>query len=110
MPPKENDAGIVKRLREACHAGKAEEAKQALLEWAGLRWPVKPPLTVSELAARLNNPALTEETGRLNRTLYGGKNGEWRGENLWQAFKAAQTDERKRAEKEKIPVPPLYPD
>ena len=110
VPPKENDSGAIKRLREACHAGKADEARQALLEWARLHWPEKPPLTVSELAARLNSPALVEEAGSLNKALYGGNLNEWHGENLWRTFKAAQTDERKRTENEKIPVPPLYPD
>ncbi|MBO4644732.1 MAG: protein BatD [Alphaproteobacteria bacterium] len=106
---KKNDSAAVQRLKEACRSGSAEGAKQALLDWGRIHWPDNSPLTLSELASRLNSEALKEETDSLNRALYAVKPDEWNGEDLWLAFKFARPDEKKNAEDEKIPVPPLYP-
>ena len=106
---KENDTAAVKRLKEACQSGSAEKTKQALLEWGRAHWPDKPPLTISDLAERLNSPALKQETDSLNDALYGENRSGWYGEDFWLAFKEAQADEKKKLESEKIPVPPLYP-
>ena len=107
---KESDTAALRQLKEACQSGPAEKVKQALLNWGRSFWPDKPPLTVSELAERMNSPALKLEIDELNRALYGEDRTEWSGEDFWLAFKTAATDGKKKAENEKIPVPPLYPD
>ena len=108
-PPNTDDTAAVKRLKEACQSGSAEQAKQALLDWARAHWPEKPPLTASEIAARTGSPALMAEADVLNHALYGENEEKWNGMAFWLAFKDAQTDEKKKQKGEKIPVPPLYP-
>ncbi len=106
---KMNDSAEIKRLKEACLSGSAEETKRALLDWARIHWPEKSPLTATEVAERMGSPALKAEAGSLNEALYGETHLEWNGKDFWLAFKEAQTDEKKKADELKIPVPPLYP-
>ena len=103
-----DDSNAVKRLREACQSGSAENAKRAFLDWARLHWPDNPPLTVTEAAGRTKSPALTAAADALNFSLYGSNGEKWNGEELWSAFKDIRSGEKKKTG-EKIPVPPLYP-
>ena len=104
------DSEDVSSVRKACEKGNAGAVKEALLKWGRRHWPEKPPLTVGELAGRMNSPALSEKADALNKALYGESDGEWNGNDLWLAFKEALDNEKKARENEKIPVPPLYPD
>lgn len=100
----------VGQVKKACESGNAEVVKDALLYWGRLHWPEKPPLTVGELAGRMNSPALSTEADSLNKALYAADRDEWNGGNLWLAFEEALEDEKKLSERKTIPVPPLYPD
>lgn len=111
LPEKGKAAYVdVGQVKKACESGNAETAKQALLDWGRRHWPEKPPLTVGELAGRMGSPALSAEADSLNKALYANDCDEWHGKDLWMAFKEALEDEKKLREREKIPVPPLYPD
>lgn len=107
---KKSDAAEMKKLKEACLSGSAEETKRALSDWARVHWPENPPLTATETAERMGSPALASEAGILNEALYGGKRGQWNGEDFWTAFQEALADEKREKKAFEIPVPPLYPD
>jgi hypothetical protein len=79
---------LEKRIGEACHAHRAEAAKEALLQWGRSRWPEGGALSLGELASRLGGE-LGEQIAALSRLLYSPLSpsaGEWRGDRLWQAF------------------------
>ena len=87
-PPKPEPAPSERRLVEAieraCRANDPAAARRALADWAAQRWPGLRP---DELERRAGGE-LGREIALLNRALYGNGGTEWRGEALWQAFKA----------------------
>jgi hypothetical protein len=73
------------QLKRYCQANDAPQTKSTLLAWAKLRWPNKPPTSLTALADRCG-PGLSSELRALDRSLYS-KGGEiWRGSELWQLF------------------------
>ncbi len=104
--PRESEAR--KRLARACRAGDARAARQALLQWSAARWPGRAPTL--ERLGRWLGPEVAEELERLDRVLYGGGEGPWRGDGLWRRVRAALA-QREREEKREgaAPLPPLYP-
>ncbi len=100
----------VKRLKEACLSGSAEQVKQALLDWGRMVWEQNPPLTLTDLAKRFDNKEFADQLENLNRVLYAGDVPDWDAKTFWAVFKTVDADGRKQKKDEKIPVPPLYPD
>ncbi|GEM_PF-5823068 len=96
-------------LKSACRSGDPERAKAALLAVGQSLWPEKPPLTLSALAARFNDTALTDQVEKLNGALYGDRAAKWDGNALWTVFQSAQSAAKTGKNNEKQPVPPLYP-
>lgn len=96
-------------LKSACRSGDPERAKAALLAVGQSLWPEKPPLTLSALAARFNDTALTDQVEKLNGALYGDRAAKWDGNALWTVFQSAQSAAKTGKNGEKQPVPPLYP-
>ncbi len=96
-------------LKSACRSGDAERAKAALLAVGQSLWPERPPLTLSALAGRFNDAALTDQVEKLNGALYGGRAAKWDGNALWTVFQSAQSAAKTGKNGEKPPVPPLYP-
>ncbi len=96
-------------LKSACRSGDPERAKAALLAVGQSLWPEKPPLTLSALAARFNDAALTDQVEKLNGALYGDRAAKWDGNALWTVFQSAQSTAKTGKNGEKPPVPPLYP-
>lgn len=98
-------------LKSACRSGDPERAKSALLAVGQSLWPGRPPLTLSALAGRFNDAALTEQIEKLNGALYGGgRSAKWDGNALWTVFQSAQASSETVKNGEKPPVPPLYPE
>lgn len=98
-------------LKSACRSGDPERAKSALLAVGQALWPERPPLTLSALAGRFNDAALTEQIEKLNGALYGGgRSAKWDGNALWTVFQSAQASSETVKNGEKPPVPPLYPE
>lgn len=59
------------KLRRAYLSGDVHAVRNGLLHWAASVWPESPPLTLSALAARLNDPAARRALGAIERALYG---------------------------------------
>lgn len=76
------ESAMEKVLKRACWENNPQAAKQALLQWgkAGLAAE-----SLGAIAAHCS-PALREEILALNRLLYSGRNQDWQGRTLWQAF------------------------
>lgn len=88
-PKADSSSGAVRDLRQACKAGDAARAKDALLLWARSRWQEDPPVSIGDLQARAGE-ALSTELAALNRALYANGGASWEGQRLWQAFAAEQ--------------------
>lgn len=68
------------RLLDACRRDSAREAREALLTWAGTRWPAGRFRSTTDVAACL--PAATPAIRRLEAALYGRDQPTWRGDEL----------------------------
>ncbi|WP_292986582.1 BatD family protein [Nitrosomonas sp.] len=78
----ENARKARKRFLSACQANDARQARHHLLKWAAAHWPQSPPRGLEELAARLNNPAISEALTALDRVLYQHGKENWDGQKL----------------------------
>ena len=99
--------GAVRDLRQACAAGDAARAKDALLGWARSRWKEECPSSIGEVQAR-SSQALSAELATLNRTLYAPGGGSWDGRGLWRAFAAEQEQQSAPAAAKQDELEPLH--
>ena len=94
-----------KALRLACSKNDPAAARTALMHWASVYWPDRRPATLDELAS-LGGASLAEETGRINRILYGNAGENWNGDALWAVVVAL--DEGKNQKRHQVGLEPLY--
>jgi hypothetical protein len=108
--PALSPVAALSRVRHACEAGDAKNARQALLDWAAARWPEDPALRLETLAQRLGGEA-AEVLRALDRRLYAGADEPWDGPAAWRGL--APSLERGEASVASAasasPLPPLYP-
>ena len=95
-------------LRTACAASEPLRAKDALLRWAGARWPENPPFALPALASRLEHPPLSAEILNLDRALYSQGGHPWQGASLSEAAKIGLRQPRSAANQHQA-LPELYP-
>ncbi|WP_036277630.1 BatD family protein [Methylomonas sp. 11b] len=76
------ETALEKTLKRACWENNPQAAKQALLQWGKAEFGAE---SLGAIAAHCTG-ALREEILALNRLLYSGRNQDWQGRNLWQAF------------------------
>ena len=97
-------------LGAACAGGRAEEARDAVLEWAAAAWPETPPRSLGEAARRLG-PPLAVRLRELDRHLYARAEESWDGQPLWREAKAGLRRATRPARAATVPgLPPLYPE
>ena len=95
-----------KALRLACAKNDPAAARTALLHWASVYWPDLRFATLDDLAS-LGGMKLAEETGRINRVLYGNAMESWSGDALWAAVEAL--DEGKNQKRQQgFDLEPMY--
>ena len=99
----------MERVKQACLSESGTETKQALLDLGRILWPETPPLTLSDLSKRFNNQTLSEQMEKLNQALYAQNGASWNAKEFWTVFKTVQVEIDEKEKKEKMPVPPLYP-
>jgi hypothetical protein len=92
QPATESLKGARKRVQQACQENSATAAKDALLQWAQLRWPHHSPASLGEIATRVEGE-LAAAIAALNHSLYGEPTTPWQGAQLWQAFHLQHSDE-----------------
>ena len=112
--PEDPGAPAIARARRAldaaCAAGRAEDARDAVLEWAAAAWPETPPRSLGETARRLG-PPLATRLRELDRSLYAHEAERWDGPALWREAKTGLRRAALPARAVAVPaLPPLYPE
>ncbi len=97
-------------IEQACRSDDPAAARQALLEWAAVRWPEEPPRRLDSLIPRLGGE-VAPVLHALDRSLYAQATQPWDGAAAWQVLSAALTrlDRTKSAMHKDGALPPLYP-
>jgi len=92
---------------KACSNGDATKIKDALLEWAAVRWPEH---TITSLAdiANISPAELGTQINALNSALYSPHTDNWQPKALRSAFHAFISNKRKTAKKQDSLLEPLY--
>ena len=98
---------LERAAEKACSRGDAHKAKDALLEWAKLRWPQR---TIASLAdiADASPPDLREQVHALNSALYSPHAPDWDPAALRSAFQAFNSQKQKKAKTADSILEPLY--
>ncbi len=96
-------------IKTACFSNDAQAAKNALLNWATLRWSQQKVIGLSGIATRLDHEPLTHELETLDSVLYSPDHSEWSGESLWQEFLNAEKKPPVTETTNNL-LPPLYPE
>lgn len=99
----------VAAFKKACSDGDPAAAKEALIRLAHVLWPSRPPLTLSDVAAKFADDDFFVQLENLNEALYAKEKREWNGKSLWRAFAATVQYKNASERDETPPVPPLYP-
>ncbi|MBN7797988.1 BatD family protein [Parahaliea mediterranea] len=102
------EAAAYKTLLAACAADQATRARRALLDWGRALMPNEPDLTLDGFAAHCADARLRSAIDTLNRELYAGDTGHWRGDELAALARELRKPLRKRAAGES-PALGLYP-
>jgi len=97
-------------LRRACRASDASAATAALRALARARWPGDPPLGSSDWAERLDAPGFAAVFARLQHVRYSTGECDWRGAELWKAYRRASRNARRSGRRPpRAGLPDLYP-
>lgn len=102
-------AGVRRAVLHACARNDAAAARAALLEFARVAWPARPPNGLAALAERLGDAELAAEFERLNRVLYGVGAQPWSGERLRTRIRPYLAPPAAAGEAASDPLPPLNP-
>jgi len=102
------------RLRRACHASDAGEARQALIEWCRLHWGDTQISGLHQIEARIGSPQLVDpelvnELARLDAALFAERADAWRGERLWQLLVQDRSARCGQVQGEQEMLPGPYP-
>ncbi len=108
VPPQRQQARFLKAARRAAAEQDPRELRQALLAWAGLQWPARPPRSIGELATRVAGP-LSDELERLSGASYGKGDVRWNGEAMARALKTITLRDEAGAGSAGDALPPLMP-
>jgi hypothetical protein len=102
-----SESSLARQIKAACQVNDAHRSQELLLDWGRLKFAADPPASLGALASRVPGP-LAAEIEALEAALYGPDAGGWRGERLFQAFKAARPQLGVVAGDEPDPLAPLY--
>jgi hypothetical protein len=107
LPRRPANRRLLKELRAACADGDARAARQALLQWAALRFAEAPPRTLGALADKLPTRLRTEVL-ELESQLYGRGAVEWDGSALAAALGEVDSVSRSSSGTDRDSLLPLY--
>lgn len=101
-------SSLLTLARRAAERGDARETKAALLRWARLQWPERPPRSIGEIAARV--PAeVGQELLRLSDCSYGPAQAPWDGTELSRRLRKLKHEHAGREGRVRGELPPLMP-
>ena len=107
-PLHKQQARILKSARKAARENDADGVKAALLSWARLQWPEKPPRSLGDLATRVSEP-MSAELQNLCSASYGPRAEEWDGAELAASLRSFVILKDEKNEPIKHALPPLLP-
>ena len=87
MAPKPPEPPGPASIKRACMKNDAAGARDALLYWAGAKWPDKAIKNLAALGAR-GDAEFQDKISALNRHLYGNDGAEWDGPAFYRVFAA----------------------
>ena len=98
---------VIAKLKSACSANDSEITKQALLDWAKIRWEENSPASLGAIAKNCS-PELANAIAKLNDSLYSQNTDAWQGAELWQCFEEELNAMQDVVEKKAGKLQPLY--
>jgi hypothetical protein len=108
VPLHKQQARHLHAARQAAEQQDARGLRQALLAWAGLQWPDRPPRNIGDLATRVAAP-LAGELERLSSASYGSGNIRWNAESMVRALRTITLRDEAGAKAASDLLPPLMP-
>ncbi len=109
VPIHRQQAQQLKAARKAALDNDGRGVRQALLEWARLQWPERPPRSIGEVAQRVSEP-LSSELRRLSKVSYGPDGYGWDGKTMAKAIRTFAVIDDTDDDGGSEPLPPLMPD
>jgi len=99
----------LRKAKNAALANEKEEFKQAFVDWARLQWPDNIPLSLGEVADRVDKP-LSDELKIFNKITYGSDHNElWDGKAMAKAIKKISFLDASNNKGKKRELPALAP-
>jgi len=108
-PAQPNLRTASKKLKQACKQNDPYQAKQALLEWATIRWSDKPMYNLGNIADQFSNTEAKTALKKLDKVLYAPKEIVWEGQAFWQVMSKNLLDKASTGKVKIYPLPALYP-
>ncbi|KTC88039.1 MULTISPECIES: BatD family protein [Legionella] len=108
-PDKPSKGQALRQVQQACLSNNPRQARDAMLRWGRMQWPVANLLNLIDLENLVDDPVLKQQIHLLSQVLYhdNGAQKAWRGEPLWQAvsnFQRSSSSEKK----DNNPLPPIH--
>lgn len=100
---------VFRALQQACQENNPENARDALLTWARMKWPEANFLNLAELAKFIHNNPLKNQIHQLSQALYDkAKKTSWQGRDLWACIISLKTMKKTKKSKANA-LPPMNP-
>ena len=107
-PVYKQQAKFIKAAKKAAAAGDKFAARAAMLDWASLQWPQRPPRSIGALAERVE-PPLADELERLSALSYGSTAHTWNGDGFARALRSIKLRQDRAPALDDDLLPPLMP-
>ena len=98
---------LERAVEKACSKGDARKTKDALLEWAAVRWPNHAITSLADIA-NVSTAEMSAQVNALNSALYSPHADKWEPRALLSAFHAFISQKRKSAKTQDSILEPLY--
>jgi len=98
---------LERAVEKACSKGDAIQTKNALLEWAAVRWPNQSITSLADIA-RVSSAELSTQVNALNCALYSPHSDQWEPKAMRSAFHAFLSRKHKSAKTQDSILEPLY--
>ena len=79
----ETERQALRSVKRACSQNDALALSNALLNWAVIHWPSRPPRNLIELGQKLDSEALTGSLEKVDRAVYSNENVSLQGRVIW---------------------------
>jgi len=96
-------------LKRACEQNTPQQTKQALLDWATIRWQDMPMHNLVDIAEQLRDTQAKAKLRELDRVLYAAQEVIWEGKVFWRVISKSM-DKISTGKVDVSPLPTLYPE